>query len=91
MAKWKEREKIDINIRLEGIFPSDASVLIKLLNTMRIMGSHGSSRELRLFVDGDGRFGFKKLIVDGQEIKGNSEKYPSRNYDDPEQQEFIFD
>ena len=87
----KKLEKVNLKIELQGIKPSHAKTIVSLLSTMRIMGSHGSSRTLELWVDGDGRFRFDKLLVQGDEVKGDNAAYPCRDYNDPEERDFTFD
>ena len=61
-------ETVDLNLELQGLRIQDVGKIIRLVTLMKYLGSIGSSRTIKLFVDGDGAFGFYKLLVDGREL-----------------------
>jgi len=52
----KEKEKKDLTVTFENLAESDLKELQKLFSAMNYAGAAGASREIKLYVDGDGSF-----------------------------------
>ena len=78
-------------ITMEGVNPRLASRIIGFLKTAEKLCAIGASRELHLYVDGDGsdrvKFKFEAEFEDGKtrhtHIKGSVNKFISLDQDDP--------